>query len=87
MNSKTFGDGPQFHAFDLQYLIQLIGALIVYQRVDQSIVVLIDMLASVSRAARRAYPEVQACFRTVSSTQAAMNTSLRPDVRIIPVIC
>eukprot|EP00889_Picochlorum_renovo_P004271 jgi/Picre1/31301/NNA_006654.t1 len=37
------------------------------------------MLASVSRAARRAYPEVQACFRTVSSTQAAMNTSLRPD--------
>lgn len=71
----------------LLYLIQLIAALIVYQRVDQSIVVLIDMLASVSRAARRAYPEVQACFRTVSSTQAAMNTSLRPDVCVIAVIC
>lgn len=69
------------------YFTQLIAALIVYQSVDQSIVVLIDMLASVSRAARRAYPEVQACFRTVSSTQTAMNTSLRPDVCIIMVIC
>lgn len=47
-------------------------------------IVVFAMLSTISRSARRAYPEIQACFRTVSSTNASMNTSIRPDVRLMP---
>jgi len=47
-------------------------------------IVVFAMLSTISRSARRVYPEIQTCFRSVSSTNASMNTSIRPDVRFLP---